>query len=317
MKTKTEIMELVDRYAEQRVEAWKLAETRHNNTLVVTYSLEARAAIEAALPDVPASRSVQHEIIKIAAECARREPISAMYELTEATHIGHRQFSRAYYRLDDAIVGLSIRLKTVADMLSSGTALPDVPTVPEILAAFPLFEEEGLDEEEHCCEWSLQQDRKRLHAMLSAAPEPVQAEQPKQKSEQAAFEDWLYRVCPSGDVTEVQRQWEASSDLANWLEAQAEQPCNEPVAQQEPFAYFYHDALSAEMANSLVHSTLFVLAKDRRPSCRNETPLYTSPQVQQPMSDEQADKLIQELGLAALSPGEVIRQVEAFHKIGG
>jgi hypothetical protein len=53
-----------------------------------------------------------------------------------------------------------------------------------------------------------------------AAAARRQAAQPKQPSEQAAFEDWLYRVCPSGDETEVQRQWEASSELANWLESQ-------------------------------------------------------------------------------------------------
>lgn len=35
------------------------------------------------------------------------------------------------------------------------------------LAAFPLFDDAGLDEHEHCCEWSLQQDRKRLHASLA------------------------------------------------------------------------------------------------------------------------------------------------------
>ena len=40
----------------------------------------------------------------------------------------------------------------------------------DLLVVFPLFDEEGLDEDEHCCEWSLQQDRKRLHAMLKAAP---------------------------------------------------------------------------------------------------------------------------------------------------
>jgi hypothetical protein len=31
------------------------------------------------------------------------------------------------------------------------------------------------------------------------------------------------------------------------------------------------------LANSLAHSTLLVLACDRKPSYRNETPLYTSP----------------------------------------
>jgi hypothetical protein len=32
------------------------------------------------------------------------------------------------------------------------------------------------------------------------------------------------------------------------------------------------------LANSLAHSTLLVLACDRKPSYRNETPLYTAPQ---------------------------------------
>jgi hypothetical protein len=36
--------------------------------------------------------------------------------------------------------------------------------------------------------------------------------------EQAAFENWLERECPSGDVTEVQRQWEASYALQQFLE---------------------------------------------------------------------------------------------------
>ena len=39
--------------------------------------------------------------------------------------------------------------------------------------------------------------------------------------EQAAFEDWLASECPSGDVTEVQRQWEASTALQNFLEDEA------------------------------------------------------------------------------------------------
>lgn len=46
-------------------------------------------------------------------------------------------------------------------------------------------------------------------APSTEASEPV-------RDKQSAFEDWLYRACPSGDVTEVQRQWEASSDFAEW-----------------------------------------------------------------------------------------------------
>ena len=42
--------------------------------------------------------------------------------------------------------------------------------IQQILEAFPLLDEEGLDEEVHHCEWLLQQERKRLHAMLSSQP---------------------------------------------------------------------------------------------------------------------------------------------------
>lgn len=35
-----------------------------------------------------------------------------------------------------------------------------------LLQAFPLFDENGLDHVEHCCEWCLNQDRKRLHRLL-------------------------------------------------------------------------------------------------------------------------------------------------------
>jgi hypothetical protein len=39
--------------------------------------------------------------------------------------------------------------------------------VQKILEEFPLLDDEGLDEEVHHCEWVLQQERKRLHAMIS------------------------------------------------------------------------------------------------------------------------------------------------------
>lgn len=50
-------------------------------------------------------------------------------------------------------------------------------------------------------------------AILAAAPK---AEQPPAQEpvidEQAAFEEWIARVCPSGDCESVQRQWEESSE---------------------------------------------------------------------------------------------------------
>lgn len=37
----------------------------------------------------------------------------------------------------------------------------------KLKVCFPLLDEVGLDEEIHCCEWILQQERKRLHAALA------------------------------------------------------------------------------------------------------------------------------------------------------
>lgn len=36
----------------------------------------------------------------------------------------------------------------------------------QLMREFPLFEEAGLDPVSHCCEWSLNEDRKRLHRLL-------------------------------------------------------------------------------------------------------------------------------------------------------
>ena len=51
----------------------------------------------------------------------------------------------------------------------------------------------------------------------------------------------------------------------------------EPDAKREPVAYLYHDAQTAQDAHPLMHSTMLVLATDRRPEYRNETPLYAAP----------------------------------------
>jgi hypothetical protein len=41
------------------------------------------------------------------------------------------------------------------------------------------------------------------------------------RCEQSVFEDWLARVCPSGDVTAVQEQWLRSSDYLEWRDERA------------------------------------------------------------------------------------------------
>lgn len=48
-------------------------------------------------------------------------------------------------------------------------------TADAIREAFPLFDETGLDEKEHCCESAMQHDRKRLHAMLQTTSAEVGA----------------------------------------------------------------------------------------------------------------------------------------------
>jgi hypothetical protein len=57
------------------------------------------------------------------------------------------------------------------------------------------------------------------------------------------------------------------------------------VVLPEPVAYFYHDAGSAETANPLLHSTMFLHRSERRQNLRNETPLYTADQLRQAIAD--------------------------------
>lgn len=41
-------------------------------------------------------------------------------------------------------------------------------------------------------------------------------------AEQKAFEEWFYRVCPSGDCESVHDQWLQSYDYLDFLEEQNE-----------------------------------------------------------------------------------------------
>jgi hypothetical protein len=79
------------------------------------------------------------------------------------------------------VAGITVQCAVVQQQVSAalaeGKALLEADPVQEpvawvkqILDAFPLFDDDGLDEEEHHCEWALQQDRKRLHAMLTTPP---------------------------------------------------------------------------------------------------------------------------------------------------
>jgi len=87
-----------------------------------------------------------------------------------------------------------------------------------------------------------------------------------------AFEDLKKSVTRDGTVSE---NWDAYYEKEYYALEALRQELAKP--EQEPVAYLYHDASCAALANSLAHSTLLVLACDRKPSYRNETPLYTAP----------------------------------------
>lgn len=66
----------------------------------------------------------------------------------------------------------------------------------------------------------------------AADVDPVKADSLKRRAkevEQAAFEIWLARVRPDGDVESVQQQWEDSSDYADLME-DMEEPGQTPAA---------------------------------------------------------------------------------------
>jgi hypothetical protein len=67
-----------------------------------------------------------------------------------------------YTALEQALTRLQ---KRYAELEAKFAAQP--APVQQILEAFPLLDDEGLDQDEHHCEWALQQDRKRLHTMLA------------------------------------------------------------------------------------------------------------------------------------------------------
>jgi hypothetical protein len=67
--------------------------------------------------------------------------------------------------------------RPISDLRDDLTTLKKQVSVQKILEEFPLLDDEGLDEEVHHCEWVLQHERKRLHAMLSKVQPLTQPEQ--------------------------------------------------------------------------------------------------------------------------------------------
>lgn len=60
--------------------------------------------------------------------------------------------------------------------------------------------------------------------LIAAAPELLEAlSKAVRETEQFLFDAWLVRVCPSGDVESVQRQWLASGDHRDFVDEWREQ----------------------------------------------------------------------------------------------
>lgn len=67
-------------------------------------------------------------------------------------------------------------------------------------------------------------NRDETARLIVAAPELLEAlSKAVRETEQFLFDAWLVRVCPSGDVESVQRQWLASSDHREFVDEWREQ----------------------------------------------------------------------------------------------
>jgi len=114
----------------------------HASVRIVGYSSEAARAYGAACrtaapagdvqPVAPEQHAAMSRLIELAAECAKRKPLQAFVHLTDATHIGHRQFAAAHSEADDAVRILAIELRKVWDSLRTPAAAPATPAAPSV-----------------------------------------------------------------------------------------------------------------------------------------------------------------------------------------
>ena len=106
-----------------------------------------------------------------------------------------------------------------------------VAAVPEewcdkLLAEFPLLDDEGLCQEKHHCEWTLQQDRKRLHTLLQSTPQ-----EPTVPDDRVSQDESTLTMAASALV--LFRAGESAEYMAKAIEAllqSAPQSGSEPVA---------------------------------------------------------------------------------------
>jgi hypothetical protein len=180
------------------------------------------------------------------------------------------------------------------------------------------------------CE-KLEADNAALRGKLSAAPEPAQAK----SSERADYlrlppcwvnqDDWISLV--GGPV--IGKLFPAGRRHIKEVEepAQAEQPRDEPVAQQEPVLFVSPEQLNGfkdpEEGDFVDASTKpfgrYIPAR-KTTGGKFTQPLFTSPQVQQPISDEQKRELVGNWfaeGWAINAALGMLGDYETINKIGG
>ncbi len=106
-------------------------------------------------------------------------------------------------------------------------------------------------------------------------------------AERAAFEQWFSDSRRNRGTSHTARMFDRREDDTyaddhtqrhwwTWQQARASIAAA-PAPEPKPIAYLYHDAKDAASADPLLNSTLLVLASQRLPSYRNETPLYAAP----------------------------------------
>lgn len=115
------------------------------------------AATEAAVIAVAEKRAAMDELSKVIAELDRahqriRNNATNLQFVQEAFNANHPALA------DELWTDLSHGAKLLWAWVASDKE--------DLIRQFPLFDENGLDSEAHCCEWSLNEDRKRLHHLL-------------------------------------------------------------------------------------------------------------------------------------------------------
>jgi hypothetical protein len=152
-------------------------------------------------------RAALAELVKIAADLVKCDPLRELHPLAEVTHIGHRQFGRAYDSACEELRLLAIRLKSIFDAIA--TPQPAALSAPAASAAgwqWVPVEPNGKMEEagKAVGEFHRGSDANDVYrAMLAAAPQPAIA--PAAPVAEAREGVAIYLVA-SGDVSEGGRE---------------------------------------------------------------------------------------------------------------